>query len=183
MSTLIAQHELTDQSRIQRDDDYMFYKSHMRAGDLLRAQMDRGDSAAVLALAEMKRQRTRLLDAKPDTKKLAFILHSFCHPGEITLLRRVFGPAFFLIAAFQSEAHRRAELRSRFSAEEITDLVRDERVQQIIDIDRGIQPSDEEELIRPTTGCGSMFRGPFTWLTCSSAASRSHVRLTEDMRS
>jgi cytidine deaminase len=143
VSSLIAEHELTDQDKIDRSDDYAFYLTHMIAGDFLRLFLKRGDSAALLALKEMQRRRAELLDSNPDIKKIAYILHSFCHPAEIQLLRTVFGAAFFLIAAFQSEAHRRAELESRFGdggkgGEELG-----RRVQQIIDIDRGLAPSSE----------------------------------------
>lgn len=82
--------------------------SLMDAGDKVREKAGRGDLLALIAVAQISKQRkvlrkTRIPQARPKT---AHILVSFKHPMEVVALRRIYGPGFFLVGVFAAEQDR-----------------------------------------------------------------------------
>ena len=105
-----------------------YYERRMNAGDLLRVKTRNGSAMAALAVREIITQRS----ARNDCSSVAFILRSLKHPDEVTLMRHVYGRAFFLVGIACSIDERRHVLaeslshfaQSRADAERL--IVRDE---------------------------------------------------------
>jgi cytidine deaminase len=77
------------------------YKTHIAAGDEFRETFGLGDALARWALASVRAfRKQRTGNADEPVSRMAFGLRSLKHPEEITLLRKVYGPNFFLIAAY-----------------------------------------------------------------------------------
>ena len=73
----------------------------MDAGDSLRRDLARGDAVALLGIPEIRAAREAITNDKeiPAPRK-AYIIHSLKRPEEVKTLRRIYGRAFHLIAAF-----------------------------------------------------------------------------------
>lgn len=70
----------------------------MDAGTRLREDSQRGEAAALLAIAEIRRIRQQ--DLNGSTEGNAFVLRSLKHPDEVETLRTVYGKGFVLISAY-----------------------------------------------------------------------------------
>ena len=75
----------------------------MDAGNKLRAKEGRGDLLALYAVSEIHLQRENTLRPRLAT---VHVLDSLKHPEEVTALRRIYGPGFFLIGAYSPERAR-----------------------------------------------------------------------------
>src|SRR5205814_6445222 len=73
----------------------------MNAGDALRRDLNRGDAMALLGVPKIREERKRITGSEdePAVRK-AYIIHSLKRPEEVLALRRIYGRAFHLIAAF-----------------------------------------------------------------------------------
>ncbi len=84
----------------------------MNAGNVARKRGG-GDALALAAAGKINTYRTSGKDdQKEPLNRHAHILRSLKHPAEVLTLRRVYGPAFFLLGVVSSEADRRRYLRS-----------------------------------------------------------------------
>lgn len=73
----------------------------------------RGGAADVLALAAAGAiSRRRSGEPREPLKRTAHVLRSLKHPGEVLTLRRIYGPAFFLIGVVSSEDDRKRYLNT-----------------------------------------------------------------------
>ncbi|MCE2512601.1 MAG: hypothetical protein J4F50_08640 [Acidimicrobiia bacterium] len=88
-----------------------YYERRMNAGDLLRAKTRNGSAMAALAVREVAAQR----NSSENESSIVFLLRSLKHPDEVTLLRHVYGRAFFLIGVACSIAERRHVLSESLS--------------------------------------------------------------------
>ena len=88
-----------------------YYERRMNAGDQLRAMTRNGSAMAALAVREMVGQRS----GESDGSSVVFMLRSLKHPDEVTLLRHVYGRAFFLIGIACSIDERRHVLAESLS--------------------------------------------------------------------
>lgn len=86
-----------------------YIRLHMDAGDRLRSDAESGAALAALAVARIAQLRSELDD------EVVFLLRSLKHPDEVSLLRHVYGDAFFLLAVVTSEQERRENLTSSLS--------------------------------------------------------------------
>src|ERR1700730_4523529 len=78
-------------------------KQLMDAGDSFRRILARGDAVALLGLPEIRARRKMITgDTQMPAPRKAYILHSLKRPEEVKALRRIYGRAFHLIAAFAS---------------------------------------------------------------------------------
>jgi len=90
--------------------------THMDAGNKLRLCWERGDALALLALTEIAAIREERSDeqykdgAVRSLNRFAFILRSLKHPGEVELLRSIYGNRFVLVAAYAPEEIRKSAL-------------------------------------------------------------------------
>jgi cytidine deaminase len=83
----------------------------MDAGDELRSTFGRGDAMALLGVSAVQEERIRLTgDVQTPAPRQAYILHSLKRPDEVRTLRRIYGRAFYLIAAFSTRESRVASL-------------------------------------------------------------------------
>jgi deoxycytidylate deaminase len=88
----------------------------MDAGDTLRRSLARGDAVALLGIPEIRARRKGITgDAKTPARRKAYILHSLKRPEEARALRRIYGRAFHLIAAFANRDIRVKTFASRVS--------------------------------------------------------------------
>jgi len=88
--------------------------TRMDAGDSLRERLERGDALALLAILSVTQRRTT---PNEPLQRTAFIFRSLKHPEEVTTLRHVYGPNFFLISAYSPIATRAEYLERRVSAD------------------------------------------------------------------
>jgi cytidine deaminase len=88
-----------------------YYERRMNAGDKLRSSA--GNAAAMAALAV--RQIVRLRKSRTSKTPVVYLLRSLKHPGEIDLLRYVYGSAFFAVGVVCSAQERREVLSDALS--------------------------------------------------------------------
>ncbi|MEX2646443.1 MAG: hypothetical protein WD249_09290 [Gaiellaceae bacterium] len=112
--------DLIDWSRIEGapaiDDETIdrHIWTRMDAGDCLRESLKRGDALALLAILGIT--QTRLEPTEP-LQRHAFIFRSLKHPDEVSTLRHVYGPNFFLISAYSPIGTRVNYLERRIKAD------------------------------------------------------------------
>jgi cytidine deaminase len=90
-------------------------------GNAFRTQFKNGDALARAGIAEIRAERARLSKTKsPDdpAPAHAYILHQLKHPAEVDLLRRVYGPSFFLIAGHAPRVLRVKDLGEQMAQKE-----------------------------------------------------------------
>jgi cytidine deaminase len=93
------------------------YREHMTAGTNFRQTVGRGDGLAALALSDVRTTRRNLTGAEDiPAPRVAYILRSLKRPEEASLLRNIYGPSFFLVAAYCPR-----ELRVDQLAQQISD--------------------------------------------------------------
>ena len=96
---------LADQSRDRE------IESHIKAGNELRRILGRNDALAVLGLGALREYREKSGgDANRQLPSFAAIFRSLKRPEEIETLRRIYGPAFFVIAAHSPRGRRVKDL-------------------------------------------------------------------------
>jgi len=95
------------------------YMSHMTAGNELRRLMERGDTLAMLAVGAIREFR-QVKNGKPDQPltRHAYILKSLKHPDEVRTLRNIYGPSFYLVAAYSPRETRKRTLAQKLAASE-----------------------------------------------------------------
>jgi cytidine deaminase len=76
------------------------YRHYMEVGNDLRKRLNSGSAMADLAITAIREARETLLSTSPPPLRRAFILRSLKRREEVTQLRRVYGPAFLLVAAY-----------------------------------------------------------------------------------
>lgn len=97
--------------------------THMEAGNRLRLCWQRSDALALLALTEIsaireERNQNRYRDGSVESlDRFAFILRSLKHPGEVELLRSIYGSRFVLVAAYAPEEIRKKALTEKLVKE------------------------------------------------------------------
>lgn len=94
-----------------------YYKNRMDACDRLRADTENGSAMSALAISEITAHREHQ-DTKKTDNPVAYLLRSLKHPHEVTLLRHVYGPAFFLVGVTCSVEERRHFLAESMSNSE-----------------------------------------------------------------
>jgi len=79
------------------------YRACMDAGTEFREITGMGDALAVLAIGAIRRERKKRSDrddANEPIPSCAHVLHSLKTPQEVETLRKIYGPAFILVAAY-----------------------------------------------------------------------------------
>src|SRR5690606_35549781 len=99
----------------------------MDAGNAAREQAGAADVLSLAAAASMYAQREGASNKEP-SRRTAHILRSLKHPAEVITLRRIYGPAFFLIGVVTSEDDRRRYLKTARSCT-------DEQIKTVLDRD------------------------------------------------
>jgi cytidine deaminase len=97
-----------------RDDEI---RSHIKAGNALRERLRRSDAMAMLGIGTIRDYRQgRVEDRNRAVEATAYIFNSLKRPEEIARLRKVYGPAFFVIAAHAPRSRRVDDLAARIAA-------------------------------------------------------------------
>lgn len=118
-------------TKIVHEPEYERINTMMDAGNEVRERAKNGAALALYAVSKIYEQR----EAKgPEGERLptaarAHLLFTLKHPEEVHVLRRIYGPGFFLIGVHSSEEERMEHLTERkgMSKEEATHLIgRDE---------------------------------------------------------
>jgi len=71
--------------------------SYMDAGNRVREQTKRGEALALWAVNDIAFKRAEL---EATAKKRAYVLDSLKHPDEVQLLRKIYGPGFYLVGVY-----------------------------------------------------------------------------------
>jgi deoxycytidylate deaminase len=140
--------------RLRYKPEYHRIRTHMDAGNRVREVSGRGDILALHAASELNSRRT---DEQPLPETVHLVL-SLKHPQEVTALRRIYGPGFFLIGLYTPRAERQRNLEKLdMTARQASELMkRDE--------------NEERELGQQTSG--TFFQSDvFLSLTASSVPS------------
>jgi cytidine deaminase len=88
----------------------------MTQGNELRKKTGRNDAMAILGIGTIKRIRSEMGGSGMHPKgRHAYILRSLKHPDEIATLRRIYGDAFYLLAAYAPHERRKEYLAQRIA--------------------------------------------------------------------
>jgi deoxycytidylate deaminase len=91
-------------------------EEHIKAGNELRRALDRKDAVAMLGVGAVREYRYITLgDPNKPLAGFAAIFHSLKRPEEIEALRRIYGPAFLVLAAYAPRARRVQDLARRIA--------------------------------------------------------------------
>ncbi len=118
----------------------------MNGGNAFRKLMERGDALALLAVGairEIRQEKT----GSPDhpLARQAYILRSLKHPSEVKALRNIYGPSFFLVAAYCPRETRKRNLAHKLASSEYS-LQTDqffERAEHLMKRDESERDSDD----------------------------------------
>lgn len=96
--------------KLKTSPEFERISTHMDAGNALREATGRNDLLALHAMHEIQRSRPRGQKGEEPYRNTIHVLNSLKHPDEVRALRRVYGPGFFLIGVYSSEADRERHL-------------------------------------------------------------------------
>ncbi len=135
--------------------EYERYNEHMTAGNEFRRALQRGDALALLAVGAIREARQEKGD-NPDhpLPRHAYVLKSLKHPSEVKALRSIYGPSFFLIAAYTPR-----ELRKRHLSRKLASSEHSLQPDQFYDKAETLMKRDESE--RDTDEFGQNVRDTF----------------------
>ena len=91
-------------------------KNHIDAGNELRSRLGRNDALALLGLGALRAHRSEI-GGEPNRQLPGFasIFRSLKRPEEIETLRRIYGPAFFVVAIYSPRSRRVSDLARRIA--------------------------------------------------------------------
>jgi deoxycytidylate deaminase len=115
--------------KLEQEPEYERISTHMDAGNRLRVKAKRGDLLALHAVSEILLQRANTAEPIPATVHL---LDSLKHPEEVTALRKIYGPGFFLIGVYSPEHERVQNLitRKNLTEAEAQELIRRDEAEE-----------------------------------------------------
>lgn len=113
MSDLLLKELNNGSARIPSEPEDERISALMTAGTRARKDAKRGDLLALYAMARIHRVRKRNGGRRAaGLERTAHVLRTLKHPDEVKSLRRVYGPGFFLIGIYGTEAERLAYLEN-----------------------------------------------------------------------
>ena len=116
-------------------------REHQKAGNQLRQLTGDGGAMAGLAIAAIQKLRVdQGNEASEPLPGTAYIIRSLKHRDEVELLRRVYGSAFFLVAAYSPLA-----IRERDLAQQIAQSHQSAKTEQYLPLARDLIGIDEAE--------------------------------------
>ena len=113
-------------TELRSEPEFERVRSHMDAGDELRGLDMPGARGLLAAAAVAKIASLRLRNPNGQTKPMpryAWLISSLKNPAEVEVFRRVYGPGFFLIGLFATEAERKKSLERGMTADEAAKLI------------------------------------------------------------
>lgn len=101
-------------TKIVREPEYDRIDTMMDAGNEVRERAKNGAALALYAVSKIYEQRGKgSKEERLPSAARAHLLFTLKHPEEVHLLRRIYGPGFFLIGVHSPEKERRAHLTNR----------------------------------------------------------------------
>lgn len=117
LSHLLEKAPLPDPPRFDQTYHEEMADAYMKAGNLWRKKVDRGDAMVLLAIAELRELREGINPPEkgisPPAYSHAFVLRSLKHPDEVRTLRQIYGASFFLLSAYAPRHVRKDTLNRR----------------------------------------------------------------------
>jgi cytidine deaminase len=89
-------------------------RTYMDAGTAIRHAASDGAAVVAAGISEIVSRRNRTSNGIP--QRTGFVIRSLKHPGEVNLLRKVYGSGFFLIGVSSSREQRRQRLAELIAA-------------------------------------------------------------------
>lgn len=118
-----------------------YYKTYMDAGNAFRQRCGSNDAVVLLSIMKIRHERRKITkDPEVAAKRRAYILRSLKHEDEAESLRKIYGRAFYLIAAYAPRESRIDSLSKR-----IADSYHDTSKQKYRSAAEDILNRDEEE--------------------------------------
>jgi len=119
LSKLMHDLPVSPWKNLPESPEYERYNEHMTAGNEFRKSLQRGDALAMLAVGAIREARQEK-GGNPDhpLPRRAYILKSLKHPSEVKALRSIYGPSFFLIAAYSPRELRKRHLSRKLASSE-----------------------------------------------------------------
>ncbi|HXH48287.1 MAG TPA: anti-phage dCTP deaminase [Terriglobia bacterium] len=109
-------HEIDRWETLSEAHEDLRIKEHMDAGDKFRELIDSDDALAILGVGEIRKLREKATgNPKEPAKRTVYILKSLKHPDEIAALREIYGPSFFLVAAYSPREVRIQHLATKIA--------------------------------------------------------------------
>jgi cytidine deaminase len=103
-------------SKLQNGPEDVVIKTHIDAGDALRRKLGRNDAMAMLGIGALREHRQNETgEATKPITAFAAILRSLKRPEEIEALRKIYGAAFVVLAAYSPRARRVQDLARRIA--------------------------------------------------------------------
>ena len=117
-------------------------RTHQDAGDRLCSDMKRLDAVALLGILRMTKRT-----ARPSPRK-AFIIRSLKRPEEVETLRKIYGPWFYVVAAYSPRELHKARLEGRIRDEHLlmTPSEVEAAADQLLRRDEGREKSSSQNL-------------------------------------
>lgn len=132
---------------------------YMKRGNAIRADLQKGDGVARLAIARIRKEREKRSDSEQDpSPNTAYIINSLKHPDEYEMLTRLYGDAFLMISVYESWDSRHRNLCKKIAKSNSVhdaDTFREE-ASKLIDLDQ----DDSESLgqsVRDVFPLGDIF--------------------------
>jgi hypothetical protein len=136
------------------------YHRHMDAGNEFRAKLERGDALALLAVSAIAEARERHSgSADRRASRVAYVLRSLKHPGEVETLRKIYGESLFVISAY-SDREKRIEVLSRNFAKsygEVQESMYRETAEKVVVRDEAEIYNDYGQKVRETFPLADVF--------------------------
>lgn len=117
LSKLMHDLSLSPWKNLPEEPEFERYNEHMTAGNEFRKFLQRGDALALLAVGAIREARQEK-GGSPDhpLPRHAYVLKSLKHPSEVKALRSIYGPSFFLIAAYCPRESRKRSLSQKLAS-------------------------------------------------------------------
>jgi deoxycytidylate deaminase len=111
--------------KLRARPEYDRIRTRMDAGNALREKTGRGDHLALHAANEIAKGRSLDKNQPTPLPRTVHLLDSLKNPEEVAILRKIYGPGFYLIAVYSPEIERLEYLKTdkSLSQEQAEDLI------------------------------------------------------------
>jgi cytidine deaminase len=109
-------HEIDRWEHLEEEREDIRIEEHMDAGDDFREAIKSDDALAILGISKIRKIRhAETKSAEEPAKRTAYILKSLKRPEEIESLREIYGPGFFVVAAYSPREKRVETLANKIA--------------------------------------------------------------------
>src|SRR5581483_10122861 len=109
-------HEIDRWEHLPETPEDVRLTGHMDAGDQFREAIRSDDALAILGVGHIRKLRAKATGSTGEpAKRTAYIIKSLKHPEEVFSLREIYGPSFFLVAAYAPREFRIQNLATKIA--------------------------------------------------------------------